>query len=101
MAIYQLAHGRCSVEKNGVRLGVMTSGAMFGEISFLRTSKATASVKALTDITLYCIDGKQLYMLFVRLPAISGKFFHYLAVLLQQRLREREEESNNNKIKAN
>jgi serine/threonine protein kinase/CRP-like cAMP-binding protein len=89
--IYQIAKGSCRAEKDGKRLGAMQSGEVFGEISFLEGVKTTASVIADQDNTeIYIIEGGMLKVLFVRQPALAGRFFNYLATMLSTRLKERE-----------
>lgn len=94
--IYQIARGNCRVERlrddetNNV-LAIMRTGELFGEISFLEGVKTTASIVAEDDATeVYVIDGASLRILFVRQPALGGRFFQYLATILSHRLKDRE-----------
>lgn len=69
----------------------MSSGEVFGEISFLEGARTTASVIAETDDTeVLIIEGGVLKVLFVRQPALAGRFFCYLAGMLSARLKARE-----------
>lgn len=94
--IYQIAKGNCRVEKlkdDGTTsvLGLMRTGELFGEISFLEGIKTTASIVAEEDETeVYVIDGASLQVLFVRQPALGGRFFQYLSMILSHRLKDRE-----------
>jgi len=89
--IHQIAKGSCNVQKQGQVLGMMSNGELFGEISFLRGVKTTASVVAAEDNTeIYIIEGAALAVLFHRQPALSGRFYRYLAQILSHRLKIRE-----------
>eukprot|EP01114_Cavostelium_apophysatum_P004912 TRINITY_DN1537_c0_g1_i1.p1 TRINITY_DN1537_c0_g1~~TRINITY_DN1537_c0_g1_i1.p1 ORF type:complete len:999 (+),score=317.95 TRINITY_DN1537_c0_g1_i1:43-2997(+) len=94
--IHQIAKGSCCVEKTDAdlkvtKLGEMEAGEIFGEISFLEGVKTTASVVANEDNTeVYIIEGAALSVLFSRQPALSGRFYRYLAQILSARLKERE-----------
>jgi CRP-like cAMP-binding protein len=91
--IFQLGYGRCRVEKGGKKLGYMEQGALFGEISFLRSAPATATVLADGSAEVYIIPVDMLRSLFLRQPSLAGRSFHYLASVLQSRIRERERAS--------
>ncbi|WP_106389898.1 protein kinase domain-containing protein [Enhygromyxa salina] len=60
-AAYIIIEGRCEVtrEESGERrvLRVMEAGEVFGETAILAGSPRTATVRALTDVTLYSITG--------------------------------------------
>lgn len=86
--IYQIAKGQCRVEKFGTEIGKLDAGSMFGEISFLLSGGATASVIADTDfVDVYILEGFFINILFQRRPELAGRFYKYLAVKLQQRIR--------------
>lgn len=100
--IFQLVRGHCRIEKaiysDGDSspemrvLGTMNAGEIFGEISFLDKRGASASVLASSDeVELYGIDGDYINMLFLRQPALAGRFYHYLANQLVKRLKERQQ----------
>ena len=61
-AAYIIVDGRCEVsrEENGQTrvLRIMEAGEVFGETAILAGSPRTASVKALSDLTLYAIRGE-------------------------------------------
>ena len=61
-AAYIIIEGRCEVtrEDNGETrvLRIMEAGEVFGETAILAGSPRTATVKALTDVTLYSITGE-------------------------------------------
>jgi len=91
--IYQIASGTCRIEKPsiGKTLATMEQGQTFGEISFLLSGGATASVIAdSTTVDIYILEGYFLNILFTIRPELAGRFYKYLAITLQKRLRERE-----------
>jgi len=64
----------------------MTTDATFGEISFLRGT-ATATVIANDDIDIYVIEAEYLKRLFHKNDRLAARFFKYLAIVLERRLR--------------
>jgi hypothetical protein len=69
----------------------MQSQALFGEMSFLASGCATASIIAEKEnVKIAVLDQTALYVLFVRNPALAGRFYSYLANVLAVRLSERE-----------
>ena len=70
----------------------MSKGETFGEISFLQGGKATASVIAQKKRTeIQFIEDNYLYAVFARYPQVAGRFFQYVATILESRLRLRED----------
>jgi eukaryotic-like serine/threonine-protein kinase len=61
-AAYIIIEGRCEVtrEEHGISrfVRVMEAGEVFGETAILARSPRTATVRALTDVTLYSITGE-------------------------------------------
>jgi len=96
--LYQIAKGSCRIEKqtdDGKTLvfGIISSknDSIFGEISFLEGTGATASVVANeSDTVIHVIEGYYLDILFDYFPGLSGRFYHYLATVLSTRLKQRE-----------
>jgi CRP-like cAMP-binding protein len=90
--IYQMISGQCRIEKGNKCLGVMYAGQMFGEISFLVSGGATASVIADSDeVEIYVLEGYYINILFAMRPELAGKFYKHLASCLQRTIRSREE----------
>eukprot|EP01126_Amoeba_proteus_P057125 TRINITY_DN7248_c0_g2_i1.p1 TRINITY_DN7248_c0_g2~~TRINITY_DN7248_c0_g2_i1.p1 ORF type:complete len:1107 (+),score=252.97 TRINITY_DN7248_c0_g2_i1:576-3896(+) len=100
--IFQIAKGKCRIEKqldNGSTdtIAQIVNGSIFGEISFLEGDggKASASVVADEDDTIIqIIEGFFLDIAFEYYPDLSGRFYHYLAQMLSERLKEREATAN-------
>jgi CRP-like cAMP-binding protein len=73
----------------------MEKGAMFGEMSFLVSGCATASIIAEgSHVKIYVIEQKSLFLQFIHSPHLAGRFYSYLANILAARLSERELEIN-------
>ena len=65
----------------------------FGEISFLISGGATASVYAESEfVEVHVLEGYYINILFGIHPELAGRFYKYLANSLQRRVRSREEE---------
>jgi CRP-like cAMP-binding protein len=91
--IWQVESGVCRIEKNSLTkpLGRIEAGQMFGEISFLLSGGATASVIADSEtVTCYVIEGYFINIMFNVRPQIAGRFYKYLAKTVQRTLRERD-----------
>jgi len=91
--IYQIVSGVCRIEKTGVNrvLGTMEDGQMFGEISFLISGGATASVIADSEIVeVNVLEGYFINILFGMRPELAGRFYKHLANVLQKTIRSRE-----------
>lgn len=76
-----------------VVLGTLEEGQIFGEISFLQGGAASASVVADADsVDLYVIEAYFVSVLFMRQPALAGRFYRHLSLELSARLAAREQE---------
>jgi extracellular factor (EF) 3-hydroxypalmitic acid methyl ester biosynthesis protein len=94
-AVYVLLNGRVAVEKDHLGVGVVVDelrpGAVFGEISFLDGSPASASIVAREDVDVFVLD--ELDDLLTSEPALACGFYRSLATLLARRLRFTTEET--------
>ena len=96
LRLYQIARGKCRIQIKSADsepqvVGFLNTGALFGEISFLDSSAATASVIANEDVVeVYVIEGYFINILFVKYPELAGRFFAYIAGVIAGRLNERE-----------
>ncbi len=90
--LYILRDGYVRVDRNHdgqsltyARLG---PGELFGEMSFLEQSDASASVIAEDDVEADAIEGHFLTSLLASEPGFSARFYNSLAVTLSHRLRD-------------
>ena len=91
-SIYVLQKGIARVEKaavgSGVAIAILEPGNIFGEMSFLEETIASAKVVAQEEVELLIIEQKDLYSLLVSVPGLSARFYQSLAYSLSLRLRE-------------
>jgi len=87
--------------KKTLVFGVITvNDSIFGEISFLEGTAATASVVANEpDTVVRVLESYYLDVLFDYYPGLSGRFYHYLATVLATRLKLRESAAQGGKTK--
>jgi len=89
--INQLAKGQCRIEKNGLLIGHLEGGDVFGELSFLRKGIASASIVANSGhVLVYHIPRPYIDLCFMRHDGLSDLFFEHLAGIIASRLRARE-----------
>ena len=88
-AIFVIEKGTVRVERNpGTVLARRGQGAVFGEVSFLDNSGASASVVADGDVDVSVIEESNLNQILSATPALATRFYQTLAVTLARRLRE-------------
>ena len=91
-AIYVLRVGHVRVEKNSagfpLELARLGPGEIFGEMSFIDGSPASADIIANDYVEAYVVDGQILDPLLRKYPSIYGRLFRSLAAILARRLRE-------------
>lgn len=63
-------------------------GTIFGEMSFIESEPANASVITKTDVEILYITHEHVQSIIRENPGFFGRFFQSLAYLLSQRLRE-------------
>jgi serine/threonine protein kinase len=54
---YILVNGKCAVERHGKTLGSMDSGDCFGETSYVRGARRTATIKADTEVSVLRVSS--------------------------------------------
>lgn len=91
-ALFVLVGGIARVERSHLGKGIgyarLTAGALFGEMSFLEGSGASASVVAEEPCEVDVVDGAVVQSLAASVPGLGTRFYQSLAVLLSERLRE-------------
>jgi len=87
--VYLLAKGTARIEGNArVRISKIGPGEVCGEMSFLESREASASVIAEEEVEAYAIDWAALQELFELFPHLASRFYQSLAVNLSRRVRE-------------
>jgi len=89
--IYQIEKGHCIIQKevNEKTIIITTLGptAIFGEMSFLSKSPASASVVAdVGGVSVVMIEGHYINSTFVKKPYLAANYFSFLAETLSHKL---------------
>ncbi|MCW8924829.1 MAG: cyclic nucleotide-binding domain-containing protein [Xanthomonadales bacterium] len=71
-----------------VRLGDLAPGQCFAEYAFIDQQPASASIRALTDARVLCIEFEALRTLLEAKPAVASILYSNLASILVKRLRD-------------
>ena len=91
-AIYVVRVGHVRVEKNSagfpLELARLGPGELFGEMSFIDGSPASADIVANEYVETYVVDAQILDPLLKKYPSIYGRLFRSLAAILARRLRD-------------
>jgi CRP-like cAMP-binding protein len=91
-AIFIVRNGIVGVEiahlGQGVAIRQLGPGTVFGEMSFLESAAASASIVAREPVELDVIEGSRVNSLLASVPGLAARFYQSLAVTLAQRLRE-------------
>ena len=92
--VCQIISGSVRIEKQhvdcSVALAVLSPGEVFGEISFLCDTPASATVIANDDVELYVTSRPVLEELFRANPHAVLKFYHYLCSTIARRIAQQE-----------
>lgn len=72
----------------GVAIRQLGPGAVFGEMSFLESAAASASILAQEPCELDILEGPFVHSLLASVPGLAARFYQSLALMLAQRLRE-------------
>lgn len=91
-ALFIVAHGFVRVERGygggGMTVAQLGPGEIFGEMSFLEESGASASVIAREDVDVDVVEDLYLNSLLSSTPAFAVRFYQSLAINLSRRLRQ-------------
>ncbi|AKT35939.1 cyclic nucleotide-binding domain-containing protein [Chondromyces crocatus] len=91
-AVFVIKSGIAGVEVahlgRGVGIRQLGPGAVFGEVSFLESAAASASVVAREETEVDVIEGTYVHSLLGSVPGLAARFYQSLAVMLAKRLRE-------------
>ena len=90
-AIFAILDGEVKVVlgegDNAVEVARLGVGAIFGEMSFLSHTTASASVIAMGEVELICVSHEHVSSMVDRDPGFAGRFYRSLACTLAERLR--------------
>ena len=76
-----------SSHAQGICLGQSGPGELLGEVSFLESAGATASIVAAGNVELQVIDEAEIQSLLDSVPGLAARFYRSLAITLAERLR--------------
>lgn len=89
--LFLVTQGRVRIEKNylgsPVPVAELEAGQLFGEMSFVENSGASATVVADLPSEIGVIDSAAVSALLAADPALAARFYHSLALMLSKRLR--------------
>ena len=98
--IYIVAEGEVRVELEPLQegdppmvLAHLDLGSIFGEMTFLTHSGASANVVAEGPVNLLCLEHAHLHQMIATDPKFGCRFYHALAVTLADRLRNASQRS--------
>ena len=87
-ALFILVNGSAVVEVlRGTPIAKLAPGDICGEMAFVESNAASASVVAETETQVDVLDLPKLAEVFTNHPHLEARFFKSLALLLSQRLR--------------
>jgi CRP-like cAMP-binding protein len=85
--LFRVRKGEFKVVKKGKHIATLEPLAMFGEISFLGSYIAEATVSAAVDeAELWILDLKFVQQMFAMEPELAMKFYHFIGSYLAKRL---------------
>ena len=87
-AIFLIREGAISARSDEVTVAYLGPGEVFGEMSFIEESNASASVIAEQSTVLEKIPSAALRDFLMELPQIASRFYQSLSMSLTERLRE-------------
>jgi len=81
---FVIASGRAEVTRQGKRLATLGPGDVVGELSLIDGQPRSATVKALTDLEVLEIDGRDLAKLLRKAPSVTRKLLESMAGRLRE-----------------
>jgi len=85
MELFVIVAGRALVERGGVALAVVESGAVIGEIALLRATTRTATVTAMTDMSVLVMSRSEVAAM--RNLGIASSAWEHLDRMIEARLK--------------
>ncbi len=97
--MFIILDGKVQVEKGGVKMAKLGSGAYFGEMSLIDKVKRSATIKTVTSCKVMIIERTPLFALLRKEPRIAMKLFWAFLQNMNRRLRKNDQELANLKLK--
>jgi len=89
--IFVLRSGHVNIEKRFAKLpqtiATLGPGEVFGEVSFVDSQPASASVVAIEPAEADVLDRAEVFSLLASVPGLASRFYQSLALKLSERLR--------------
>ena len=89
-SLFVILSGSVRIERPGteddIELGKLSSGAFFGEMSFMDNSKTTAKVSTVESTEVLELNAAHFHRFLTDQPALSSKLWRNLALELKRRL---------------
>ena len=86
-AIFVILEGEVEILRAGVRLATLGLGSIFGEMAFLTSEAASATVRAIMPTTVLRIQHEHVWGLISAQPEFGTRFYRSIATTLALRLR--------------
>jgi extracellular factor (EF) 3-hydroxypalmitic acid methyl ester biosynthesis protein len=87
--LFLISSGIARIEIDGVTIARCGPGSILGELSFLEQSAASSSIIANTELEIDITEGDMIDNFCASVPGFATRFYHSLAWLMAQRIRER------------
>ena len=68
-----ITEGHAQVERNGTPLGILGPGSFVGELALLDRGLRSATVSALTDLSIWALGYREFHQLLEASPSIDAK----------------------------
>lgn len=85
-SMYIVADGKVRIFEGDQELGILGDRAVFGDLAALDPEPRAASVQAVEDCTLLCLDGESLYELMAGNQEVTRGIIHVLCDYARQNL---------------
>jgi CRP-like cAMP-binding protein len=80
---FVITEGTASVHRNGRKIAELGPGSAVGELSLLDRGERTATVKAITDLTVLVLGPREFGAVVDSTPSISGKLLAAMAATIR------------------
>ena len=81
---FVIVEGKAVVKRNGRKIAELGPGSAVGELSLLDRGERTATVTALTDLTVLVIGPREFGAVIDSVPSIAGKLLQSMATTIRE-----------------